>query len=133
MKKISLFILILLTLFQLLNGCISNERYIQINIKGSHTWTLDIKVDVSIWENYSMINLEPSYSYSEIKKLYVNEVDVFDINFKSDEIGYIEILINASTIDDFYDEYKISSYTLEEEYYFEIIGSGNEVHIIELN
>jgi hypothetical protein len=127
-----LFVLILL-LFQLLNGCLSNERYFQINIKSAHTWTLDVKVDVKVWENYSMIDLDPNYSYSKVKELYINEIDVFDIRFNFDEIGYIEILINASTIDGFYDEYKISSFELEEDYYFEVIGSGNEVKIIQLN
>jgi hypothetical protein len=132
MKKLGLLIL-LLFVFSILNGCISNERFFQINIKSSHTWTLDIKVDIRAWENYSSIDSDPDFIYSEIKKLYVNEADVFDINIKLSEIGYIEIVVNAFTNDGFFDEYIISSFDIEEDYYFEIIGSGNEIHIINLN
>jgi hypothetical protein len=63
----------------------------------------------------------------------VNEADVFDINIKLSEIGYIEIVVNAFTNDGFFDEYIISSFDIEEDYYFEIIGSGNEIHIINLH
>jgi hypothetical protein len=129
MKKMFIFVLIII-LFCLFNGCISNKRFFQVNVKSSHTWTLDVKVDVRVWENYSMIDLDPDYVYSNTKKLYINEVDVFDVNINSELVGYIEILVNASTIDGFYDEYKISSLEFVDNYYFEVIGSGNEVKII---
>lgn len=132
MKIAGLFAIILL-LFPILNGCIANERFFQINVESSHTWSLDIKVEVRVWENYSLINDKPDYYYTEIKKLYVNEIDIFDIDFKLDEIGYIEIVINASTIDGFYDEYEFTSFDLEKNYDFNIIGSGNEVTVIKLN
>ncbi len=128
MKKIYLLIIILFT-SSLLNGCISNEN-IRINVKSSHTWSLDIEISLKIWENYSMIQSNPIFNYSEIKKLYVNEIDLFDIKIKTDKIGYVEIIINASTRDGFYDEYELYSFDLEKDYYFDIIGSGNEVKII---
>lgn len=132
MKKICLFIIILL--FSLiLNGCVSNEKYVQINVKSSHTWSLDIEISIKIWENYSMIESNPFFYHSEIKKLYVNEIDVFDFKINTNKIGYAEIVINASTRDGFYDIYEIHSFELEDNYYFEIIGSGNEVKIIKSN
>jgi len=132
MKKIALLV-VLFILVSILIGCISNDRFFQVNIKSSHTWSLDVKVEVNVWENYSLINNEPDFYYSEVKKLYVNEVDIFDVDFKLDEIGYVQIIVNASTIDGFYDVYEFSSFDLDDTYYFDIIGSGNEVKIIKLN
>ena len=132
MRKIGLIVSMLL-IFTLLNGCISNERIFQINVKSSHTWTIYLDVNVKVWKNYSKINEEPDYSYSEDKVLYVNGIKVFDIILNFDEIGYIEIKVNASTIDGYYDEYVLTSFDLEEDYYFDIIGSGNEVKVIKSN
>lgn len=125
--------LILILIFILLNlliGCISNEKSIQIKIKSSHTWTLDVKIDVRVWDNYSKIDLEPDYLYSDVDKLFIDESDVFNVNFNLEEVGFIEIIVYASTIDGFSDEFRFTSINLSESYYFEVIGSGNEVKII---
>ena len=81
MKKIYLFIIIIL-FSSILNGCISNEKYVQINVKSSHTWSLNVEISIKIWENYSMIESNPFFYHSEIKKLYVNEIDIFEFKIK---------------------------------------------------
>jgi hypothetical protein len=129
MKRRLIFVLIFI-LLNLLIGCISNEKSIQIKIKSSHTWTLDVKIDVRVWDDYSKIDLEPDYLYSDVDKLFIDESDVFNVNFNLEEVGFIEIIVYASTIDGFSDEFRFTSINLSESYYFEVIGSGNEVKII---
>jgi hypothetical protein len=122
---VSVFVLIIL-----LSGCISDDKSFNVNIKSSHTWSLDIRVDVRVWDNYSKINLEPDFLFSEVDKLYIDELDVFSVSFNMDNVGFIEIIINASTIDGFSDELIFSSINLSENYNFDVIGSGNEINII---
>ena len=123
-------IVVILFLFSIFSGCISNERVFQINVKSYHTWTIYLNLNVKVWKNYSNINEKPDYEFLGDEILYIDEIQVFDIILNFDKVEYIEISVNASTIDGFYNENVITSLDLDDYYNFGIIGSGNEVKVI---
>ena len=127
------FIFVILLIFSSLNGCIVNERIFEINVESSHTWTIYLDIIVNGWYNYSEVEEIPEFYVHRNKTLYINGKEDFDVKLDIDKIKYIEIRVKASTIDGYYDEYVLPVYDLKDKYYFEVIGSGNNVHIIERN
>ena len=123
-------IVVILFLFLLFSGCVSNERVFQVNVKSFHTWTIYLNLNVKVWKNYSNFNEKPDYEFTGDEILYVDEIEVFDIILNFDKVEYIEISVNASTIDGFYNENVLTSFDLDDYYNFGIIGSGNEVRVI---
>ena len=123
-------IVVIMFLFSIFSGCVSNERVFQVNVKSYHTWTIYLDLNVKVWENYSNINEKPDYEFSGNEILYLDEIEVFEIKFNLDKVGYIEISVNASTIDGFYNDNFLTSFDLDDYYNFGVIGSGNEVRVI---
>ena len=123
----------ILFIFSTLNGCITNEKIFEINVENSHTWTIYLKVIVKGWYNYSEVNEVADFYVHRNKTLYIDGNGDFDVKLDMDKINYIEIMVNASTIDGFYDEFVLPVFDLKDKYYFEVIGSGNDVQVINLN